>query len=200
LIIIFPTEICVTIFGSEFAPAGDTMRFLAIAITLTLLNEVYNSQILGVNRPDISAKITLGTFILNFITLFVFVPNELFGVKMLGMSYTGAAIATAITALAVFISVRLIVKRLTGTGSNPTILKHLLAATIAGAVIVSLNSMYRLSGLIALVIFGVVTIATFFAALTALKEFTRSDIDYFLDIVNPSKMFSYMGEEIRNKK
>ena len=200
LVFLFPTEICVTIFGASFRPAGDTMRFLAITLGLTLLNQVYSSQILGVNRPDISAKIILGTFLLNVCLLFIFIPNELFGLRMLGWSYTGAAIATSITALSVFISVRLIVKRLTGTGSDPRILKHLLAGAVAGAVIVSLSSVYHLSGYIALVIFGVVTVAAFFAALTALKEFTRSDVREILDIVNPSKMFSYMGEEIKNKR
>ena len=200
LFIVFPTEICVTVFGSQFAPAGDVMRFLAIWLWLTLLNQVYNSQILGVNRPDISAKRTMGAFILNVILLFVFVPNELFGVKMLGMSYTGAAIATAITAIVLFVSVRLVLVKLTGTGSNPRILKHILAGAVAGAAIASLGTEYHFSGIIALIIFGAVTMVVFFAVLAVLKEFTKADVVYFTDLFNPKKMFSYMGEEMKNKR
>jgi O-antigen/teichoic acid export membrane protein len=200
LFIIFPTEICVTFFGSQFAPAGDVMRFLAIWLWLTLLNQVYISQILGVDRPDISAKRTMGTFILNVILLFIFVPNELFGVKMLGMSYTGAAIATAITAIVLFVSVRLVLKKLTGTISNPGILKHLFAGAVAGVAIVSLGTVYHFSGVIALIVFAAVTMVVFFSVLAVLKEFTKADIAYFTDLINPRKMFNYMGEEIKNKR
>ncbi len=200
LVVLFPTEICVTVFGPQFRPAGDTMRFLAVTLGLTLLNQIYRSQIFGVNRPDISGKITLSTFVLNVVLLLLFVPSELLGVKMFGLSYTGAAIASMLTALAVFVSVRIIVKRLTGTGSDPRILWHLAAAAVAGAAIYSLSFVYHFSGIMALVIFGVVTLVTFFAALAAFKEFTRADIDFFLDLINPSKMFSYMGEEMKNKR
>ncbi len=200
LMILFPTEVCVTIFGSEFAPSGDTMRFLAVTLGLTMLNRVYSSQIMGVNRPDISAKIILGTFLLNVALLLVFVPKEVLGVKMLGLSYTGAAIATTLTALALFVSVRMIVRRLTGTSSNPRILRHLMAGVAAGAAIVLLNMVYHFSGIIALIIFGVVTLTAFLAVLAALKEFTRVDIRYFLDLISPSKMFSYMGKEMKNKR
>lgn len=200
LFIIFPTEICVTFFGPQFAPSGDVLRFLSIWLWLTLLNQVYLSQILGVDRPDISAKRTMGTFILNVILLFIFVPDELFGVKMLGMSYTGAAIATAITAVMLFISMRLVLMKLTGTTSNPRILKHVLAAVVAGVAIASLGEVYHFSGTISLIVFGSVTVIVFFSVLALLKEFTRSDVAYFADLVNPKKMFGYMGAEIKNKK
>lgn len=199
-LVLFPTQISVVIFGAQFAPAGEAMRFLAITIGLTLFSQVYSSQILGVNRPDISAKITLGTFILNVVLLLVLVPNELFGVRLLGMSYTGAAIALALTALAVFVSVRLIVRGLTGTRTNLRILRHLVAGAAAGIVLEGLNNVLPLSGILTLVIFAVVTVVAFFAALAVLREFTRADVNYFLDLVNPKKMFSYMGEEMKNKK
>ena len=200
LFVLFPTEICVTFFGAQFAPSGDVLRFLSIWLWLTLLNQVYISQILGVDRPDISAKRTMGTFILNVILLFIFVPNELFGVKMLGMSYTGAAIATAITAVVLFISVRLVLRKLTGTDSNPGILKHMIAGAVAGVAIVSLSTVYRFHGIIALIVFGAVTVLVFFSVLFVLKEFTKSDMVYFTDLVNPKKMFSYMGGEMKNKR
>jgi O-antigen/teichoic acid export membrane protein len=200
LIILFPTEVSVTIFGAQFAPGGDVMRFLAIGVGLTLLNQIYTSLILGVDRPDIIAKLTLGTFVLNVTLLLLFIPNDLFGVKMLGMAYVGAAIATALTALAVFLANRFIVKALTGTRGNPRLLRHILAGIIAGAVITLLGMVYPLSGLIALVIFGVVTLAAFYGSLVLLKEFTRADFDYFLDLANPKKMLSYMGGEIQSKK
>lgn len=200
LVVLFPTEICIIVFGKQFAPAGDAMRFLGVTLAFTLLNQVYTSQILGVNRPDISAKIVLGTFTINVILLLVFIPKSLFGITMLGLSYTGAAIATAITAMVLFISVRVIVNRLTGTGTEPRIAKHLIAAAIAGGAIFALNMVQPLSGIINLLLFFGVTVAVFLGILIVLKEFTRSDVSQILDIVNPRKMFSYMGEEIKNKK
>ena len=199
LVFLFPTEISETIFGAQFSSAGDAMRFLAVAMGITLLNQVYTVQILGVNRPDISAKITLGTFLLNVILLMVFVPDKLFGVQMLGLSYKGAAIESALVGAVVFLAVRLIVKDLTGTHSNPRILRHILAGMIAGVAIEALSMVYEIVGFISLFIFAVVTLVVFFGALVALKEFSRKDIDYFIDLISPSKMLSYMGDEMKNK-
>jgi O-antigen/teichoic acid export membrane protein len=200
LTVLFPTEIMVTLFGSHYLPAGDSLRFLTIDVALSLFGQVYISQIYGVNRPDISAKIILATFIINVILFFIFIPQELFGVRLLGLSNTGAAIASAIAAILVLILVRLIINRLTGTGINPRIMRHILAGAFAGLIIISLNTVYRFSGVIALVIFAGVTLLAFYGALAALKEFTRADINYFRDLISPSKMFSYMGEEMKNKK
>lgn len=200
LVVLFPTQICLAIFGKDFAPAGDVMRFLGFTLALTMLNQVYTSQILGINRPDISAKLTLATFLLNFALMLIFIPKELFGVPMLGLSYTGAAIALTLTSLAVFISVRIIVYKLTGTGTERRMGLHIIAAIMAGVAIVLLNMVYRLSGLIPLIIFFAVTALVFLGTLVALKEFTKSDLNQILDIINPKKMFSYMGDEIKNKR
>jgi O-antigen/teichoic acid export membrane protein len=199
-VILFPTEICVTIFGPAFQPAGEVMRFLAITLALTLLNQVYTSQIMGCNRPDITAKLVLQTFFLNLFLMLVFIPGQLFGIQLLGMAYTGAAIANSITALSLFIRVRVTVKKLTGTPSDPRSLKHLFAGVLAGGAIVLLNTVYHFSGVVAMLIFFIVTEVTFFTTLILLKEFTRSDYKQILDIINPSKMMSYMGDEIKNKK
>ena len=47
LTILFPTEIMVTLFGAQFSPAGDSLRFLTIDVTLSLLSMVYVTQIVG---------------------------------------------------------------------------------------------------------------------------------------------------------
>jgi hypothetical protein len=104
------------------------------------------------------------------------------------------------TALAVFVSVRIIVKMLTGTTSNPRILRHILSGIVPGVAIFLLNIVYPFSGIIGIIIFGGVTLVVFFSTMTALKEFSRNDVDYFLDLLNPSKMISYMGDEMKNKK
>jgi O-antigen/teichoic acid export membrane protein len=200
LIILFPTEVYTALFPNANFSGGEAMRFLAIAMMLTLLNQVHTSQILGVNRPDISAKISWLTFIVNVLLLLLFIPKELFGVKMLGMSYTGAAIAGALTALFTFFSVRLVVKNLTGTGTNPRIFRHIIAGIVTGGALEALNLVFPLSGIFRLILFAAVTLLVFFAVLTALKEFTRADIVYFLDLLSPSKMYSYMGDEMKNKK
>jgi O-antigen/teichoic acid export membrane protein len=200
LFILFPTEISVTIFGGQFSPAGNTMRFIALDVALTLLCQIYISQILGMNRPEINAKVIMGSFVINVILLLIFIPNEFLGVKMLGMSYTGAAVAGTLAQLVVFVWVHLIVNDLTGTGFNPRILRHLLAGAVAGGAILLLGELYPLSGFIALALYAVVTMAVFFAAMAALKEFTKRDIDYFLDLLNPSKMLNYMGGEMKAKK
>jgi len=44
-----------------------------------------------------------------------------------------------------------------------------------------------------------VAYAAFLLVLAALKEFTRMDVKYFLDLINVKKMFSYVGGELKGK-
>jgi len=200
LVVLFPTEIAVTIFGSQFRPAGDTMRFLAVDVAFTLLCQIYISQILGVNRPDINAKIILGSFVVNVALLIVFVPNELFGVRLLGMSYTGARHSRTIGSLTVLLWVRLIVKNLTGPVTTPD--------PEASAVRCCRRSGHRAAG------HGVFPVRSGapgdlqrgHAGGVLCGRWPRSRSSparinhFFLDLLNPSKMLNYMGGEMKSKK
>jgi hypothetical protein len=69
----------------------------------------------------------------------------------------------------------------------------------------SAGAMYALSMFVSidrwftLIVFGMVAFGVFLSILAAFKEFTRKDVEYFLDLINVKKMFSYIGGELKGK-
>ena len=199
VIVIFPMECAKILLGGTFADAGEPMRFLAIATLLNMLNSVHSSQILAVNRPDTSAKLTLLNFLVYGVLLLVLVPANLIGFQMLGLSYTGAAIANLATVVVLFVFTRYVVYRLTGTSANPRLGLHVIAAVASSLWLMLLSDFLALSGWLDLVIYGLTSSLVFAAVLYALKELKREDIDYFLDLLSVRKMLSYISKELKQK-
>ncbi|HTY47772.1 MAG TPA: flippase [Methanomassiliicoccales archaeon] len=197
LIVLFPTETARVMLGSNIAGAGDPMRFMALTTMLVLLNQVHSSQILAVNRPDLSAKVTMATFLVNFALLVIFVPASFLGIPALGLSYEGAAVAILIGNAIMWVVMRYIVWRLTGTGSNVRILLHVLAAIVAGLALIPLAYDIPLGGWLQMIIWGAYTLTIFLGVLTLLNEFDRDDLNYFLSILSVRELWEYFRAEMK---
>jgi Kef-type K+ transport system membrane component KefB len=112
----------------------------------------------------------------------------------------GAAIANAIVALSLGIMVRVTVYRLTKTPFNPRILRHFVAGALSAMVLLALAQLVSPEGLVHLMLFSILEIEVFLAFLILLGELTWGDFNYFLDVMNPKAMVSYMKDEMSSKK
>jgi O-antigen/teichoic acid export membrane protein len=200
VIVIFATPVASILLGTTFAPAGLSLQFLAIASLLGLINQVHASQILAVNRPDMTARLTILSFLVYVPLLLILIPNNILGVHLFDLSYVGAAIATLVTAIVNFVALRYVVYRLTQTGYNPRMTIQIVALLVTMGVLILLNDIHHMSGFTWLVLYSGVSLVIFFSILVAFKEFTRKDLDYFLEVLNVRKMISYIREEVRNEE
>ncbi|HQN75496.1 MAG TPA: flippase [Methanomassiliicoccales archaeon] len=194
LIIMFPYEVCEVLLGPKYIDSGKAIGIMVVTTFITMINSVHGSQIVAVGRPDISARITIITVILNITLMLFFIPG--FG---LGLSFVGAALALLIGNFISFLMVRYTVYRLTGTYPNVRLGLQLLAGLAAAGAMYVLDLFISIDRFYTLIIFGLVAFAAFLAVLAALGEFTRKDVDYFLDLINIRKMFSYIGGELKGK-
>lgn len=199
VILLFPSEIAIILFAEKFAEASGPLRFLSISMLLGLLNGVYASQINAVDRPDITAKLTLLSLSVNLTMLLIFVPPNINGITMLGLGATGAAIANVITASTVFFATRLVVRRLTNTRSNPRILLHVVAGIITGCVLYLISFTWPMVRWYDLIGYGIISVGVFLIILYLLRELTKEDIHYFLSVVSPGGMKEYLKSELRKK-
>ncbi len=199
VIVIFPTECAKVLLNSTLGDAADPMRFLAIATLLSMLNTVHSSQILAVNRPDTSAKLTLLNFLVYGGLLLVLVPVNIVGIRMLGMSFTGAAIANLIAVVVLLLFTRYTVYKLTGTSANPRLSLHVVAAAASAIWITLLSDFITISSWPTIIFYGLTSSFVFVVVLYFLGEFKRVDIDYFLDLLSVRKMLSYISKELRQK-
>jgi O-antigen/teichoic acid export membrane protein len=200
IIIVFPSEIARILLGPGLEVAGESMRFLAMAVLIYLINSVHSSQILAVDRSDLYAKLTLldfGTFALFLVLL---VPKEILGITLFGMGFSGAALAMLAKSIIMIVVIRVVVRNLTGTGSNPKVSLHIVAATIAGSLVFILSSFYAFTGLFDLIAYGLLVIAVFLGILALTREFRKKDVLYFLDIISARKMWDYMTNEVKRSK
>jgi O-antigen/teichoic acid export membrane protein len=194
LIMMFPYEVCEVLLGPKYVDSGKAISIMAATTFITMINAVHGSQIIAVGRTDISARITIFTVVINIALMLLFIPS--FG---LGLSFVGAAIALFIGNLIGFVIVRYVVYRLTGTSPNVRLALQMIAGIAAAAVVYLLGIFLAIDSWYTLMLFGLVSFAVFLGSLTLLKEFTRKDIDYFLEMVNIKKMFSYIKEDLKSK-
>ncbi|MCG7844140.1 MAG: flippase [Methanomassiliicoccales archaeon] len=195
LIIMFPTEICLVLLGPLFKDSGKVIGIMAITNLLTMINVVHGSQIIAVGRPDLSARISIFTVALSIGLLFLLIPSGL----GLGMSYVGAALALMVGNVVGFVIVRYVVWKLTGTTPNARLSLQLLAGAVVVTALYVLDMFVSIGGWFTLSVFALGAFVVFLAVLAALKEFTKADLDYFLELVNVKKMFSYIKGELKGK-
>jgi Na+-driven multidrug efflux pump len=171
-----------------------------------MINAVHSSQIIAVGRPDISARITIFTVILNISLMLVFIPEmdlSFMGVHIpsfgLGLSFVGAALALMIGNIVGLVIVRYVVYRLTGTSTNPRLALQLLAGGASVLAMYALGLFISIDRFYTLIVFGLVSFAAFLAVLAAIREFTRKDLDFFLELLNVRKMAIYIRDELVRK-
>lgn len=199
VLLIFPAEVLTIFFGQQFGVAGDIFQMLAIGVLLTLLNEIYFSQINAVNRPDINAKLYFISLSINIILLLVLVPTTIIGLDMLGLAGYGAAIARTLAVIALFLSTRYVVYRLTKTRMNPRLFIMIPAALITSIVIVLASGYWGMEQWWDMIGYGLLSFLIFAGSLWIFRELKREDIDYLLSVINPREMKNYIVSEIWKK-
>lgn len=207
VLVLFPMEICIFFFGPTFSSAGEPLRYLSVATLFVVLNQVYLSQILGLNKPKLSAKIAFLDFAVFLGLMLYLIPPEIFGHPAGNMSFVGAAVAAAITAVLTTIVTRFAVWKLTGTKPNPRMFLHALAAittVLVLAIISILFPLHEMFGagheIFGVALYVILAYLTFEGILYFVKELTRADIDFLMDLFSVRKMWRYVRTELGGKR
>jgi O-antigen/teichoic acid export membrane protein len=201
--IICLAEPIVRIFLSRtFYPAVSIFMILPFYTLLLALAMPFNYQLMGMNKPKLARNRVIIMVSINVVLNIILIPQDIqsLGIKLFGLGPMGAAIATVAAYAVGLIYCRIAANKLIKELWNPRVLLHLLAASVMGIILYWLSSViyvgrwYHLLGFVA---FG---LAIYLFILYLLREFTRKEIDFLLDIFNIKKMFKYIKEEIRKEK
>ena len=197
VIFVFPFTTASVLLGGDFDQAGAPMQIVVISTAIGLLNQAYLAHFGATNRSDMTLKLTAFTLVINTTLLILLVPSSIFGIKLFGLSYMGAAYAGLLTSMAAFIVVRVMVWNLTKTGSNPRLLIQVAAGILTCIVLFLFGTIHSAERWYDLVICAFISAGAFFGLLALFKEFTRKDLDYLLEIANIKKMWRYIVSELR---
>jgi O-antigen/teichoic acid export membrane protein len=200
-VIIFPEPIINIVLSSAFLPAASTLTMLAIYVFIISLTRPFSSLIIGINRPDIAAKIGVGICVANIGLNYLFIP-EWGLLSPLGITGpVGAATATAMSQLVGFVGLRVAAMRLTGIKLMQTNTpRHIVAGVVMGIVLYYLNSLVPLVRWYHLIGFALVGIAVYVGVLFVIREFKKRDLKFFLDLAQPVGMIEYIKSELKGKK
>jgi O-antigen/teichoic acid export membrane protein len=201
VIIIFAGPVITIMLSSAFLPATSVLITLTIYAFITSLTIPHSSLISGINRPGIAAKIAFAMCFTNIFLNYLFIPKSGL-LSPIGIDGpTGAAIATVISALVGFVGIRLAAKKLTGIkllqSHTP---RHIIAGLVMGAVLYYLNLLFPAVHWYHLIMFAFGGLVIYLALLFVLKEFNKKELRFFLDMLRPKEMLSYIKSEFKEEK
>ena len=199
LIMVFSESIVLIILGDEFLSSINILRILALMPLFAITIRPYGVLIEGINRPDIAGKLNFFVVLINMLLNLIFIPNELGGVELFGFGAIGAALATLISWVIRSILIHIFAYKLTQIKLNPKVIVHFMAGVGIGAPLYSVLGMVSSYHPYYIVPLSVISIGCYFGVLYIVREFSKDDIQFLLDLLNPKKMGEYMQSEIKEK-
>lgn len=190
---------------SGWMPAIPILQILPFYVLLAALERPYQSQFLGMDRPKLARNRVVIMVCFNVLLNIILIPSDIqmLGLKLAGLGARGAAIATVVSYGVGLIYSRAMAWKLTKIKGTSRIILHAIAAGIMGFVIYVL--FYRLNMIVLitrwyhLLGFAFLGFGIYISILFILREFTKKDLDFFLDTLNIKKMFRYVKDETRGK-
>jgi len=189
----------ILILSGKFAAAAPMLQILSLWAVIAIINTPYRNLIQGFDRPGIMAKVSILQGSINVLLNLVFIPAALFGIPLFGWSAVGAALATLITQMILFVIVRWYAYRLSGCVSSPKNALLVLGGVAMGATLLALDHILPASRWYLLAAYGLIGLGAYLGTLVAVRQFTRKDLDFFLQAVHPAEMVSYIKGEITTR-
>jgi O-antigen/teichoic acid export membrane protein len=188
--------------SSSFYPAYPILMILPFFVLLEALSIPFTYQVVGMNKPKLAGYRILIMVCITIALNIILVPKDikLLGVTLFGLGAVGASIATVIGYIAGFIYCRIVSWRLTKYQWNLKILLHLLAATIMGIILYKLNEIVSIDRWFILLGFVGLGLAIYLGVLILVREFTRDDYHFLLDVLSIKKMWNYITKEMKKEK
>jgi len=201
VIILFVNQVISIMLNSAFLPAASTLVVLTVYALLLSLMTPYYSLIAGLNKPGIYAKIGFGVGFINIALNFLFIPQ--WGLlSPLGINGpTGAAVAMVLSTMVGFIWIRFSAKKLTGIHLLQTHTpRHIIAGVVMGLFLYLFafhTAFFSAIHWYHLLFFAGLGLVIYLGTLFVLREFTKKDLHFFLDLLQPKKMLSYIKSELK---
>jgi O-antigen/teichoic acid export membrane protein len=186
------------IFRARYAEHAHLVQIFALFVYLNSIAVPTRSILLGTGRT----RRILGMVLVNLVVVLglnlVLVPQWAGG-----LAETGAAIVVVIASVVSYVQVRLYTSDLAGRGwLPPGAVRHFAAGVLIGGAWwlarATLGGQY-FSRFWQLMLVGVLTGVVYVGLLALMREFRRSDWDFFWDIVHPQKLAGYVGDELAPK-
>lgn len=204
VIMVFTYPLINIMLDKSFLPAAPVLLTLAVYAFIHGMDMPYKSLINGINRPGVGTKIGLIACSLNIPLNYLFIPDNgllsSFGIN----GPNGAAVATVLSTFVAFFAMRLSARKITGINILQSYTpRHIIAGFVMGFVLYLIafkSSLFPAIHWYHLIIFSGLGLIIYISVLYVLKEFDKKDLQFFLYVLHPKEMASYIKAELKNKK
>ncbi len=189
-LVVFGGSVFAVLLSNEWQGATTTLAFLAVAVFLYSLLRPYIALMAGVDRPGDAARIGIVMSVLNVAFTLVLVPADVraLGIPLAGLKDTGAAIALCASALVGLVMGHFVARGILGPGYRVHA-RWWAHGAAAATMTLAFWLLHTQTGLVerayVLAAFGLAGFGVYVATLTALGEFTRHDVRFFVNLAHP---------------
>ena len=185
--------------SADFFPGVWIFRTMVFALTIGWLSCPYSALILGFDKPTLFAKISVFDTILVICLNIILIPHNIFGLKLFGLGGLGAVISTLAVAIISYIIWRYAGYKYIKIKPSVSTIKIFCTALLTGILLYLLNNIFHIETLYQLLVLSLIGLGFYICILHVLNEFTKDDLNFFLDTLNIKKMLSYAKEELKIK-
>ncbi len=197
LLISFSKEITFILFGKDFMESTpDIIIVLSFVIYFQAISLPYFSQIGATNHIKLAVILGIVISVINVGFSLICIPKELFGVTLLGLGAVGAAMGTLISTIFAKMIYNITAYRITGSKQNYVILIHIISGVIMFFTMFFLKSIFNPANWYNIPVIGIAGVIVYFSILILTKEFSRKELTYFLNNINPVHVKNYTKREL----
>ena len=197
MIIVFAVPIIDILLNSSFRPAASSFQLLTVYTYIYSIGVPYTYLIVGMNQPKQNAKVVVISGIVNIVLNLLLIPRDGllsgFGINSIEGAAISVLISTAVMLAGLhYYSGKLVKRRM----FQSRIFLHLAAGAVMGIAMWAAGSLFDAIRWYHLGVLFALGMCVYLGILWSLKEFRKSDMDFFLDTMNIRKLFKHVKTEM----
>lgn len=199
-IFFFSSPLQQMLLGDAFGTSAFIAKILIINSMLLIFAQPYTAQIMGMNKIGLATVLSIIVIVMNVSFYLILIPDELGGLQLFGLGARGAALSLTISTFVGTSIFRYYAFKLSGARPNFIVLLHVLVAIlIFGPLYYFVKDWALISNFFVLGGVAAVGGLFFLLILFLIKQFTRSDLVFYLETISPGKLGKYVKKELSDK-
>lgn len=197
ILLFYNQEIPTIFFGKQYSESSGILIVSSLTVLIINLTRPYSNLLFALEKGKYVLLIGVVNLIVLLVSDIIFIPQSLMGISLFGLKGTGAAIGIFNMWFFNSLLTLYLVNRYTKLIFYNFIPKMILATGISLVGFYFIKSFFP-AGLIGLLLGVSILLVLYIVIVYSLTLITKTDLKYFKDILNPSKMKKYIKEEVKN--
>ncbi len=200
LLISFSKEITYFLLGKDFmVSTPGIIIVLSFVVYFQAISLPYFTQIGATNHIKLAVSLGIIIAVINIVFSLICVPKEWLGFTLLGLGAVGAAMGTLISTIFAKVIYNITAYKITGSKQNYVILIHIISGAIMFFAMFFLKSIFNPVHWYNIPLIGIVGFIVYLSLLIIMKEFSRKELTYFINNINPVHVKNYTKRELNQE-